>query len=103
MQFDDAICRYAICRYAICARDAGYEAISESHKCMDLTPVDGSSVDFFSFIANALFPTLSRLVASYIAVIVTPGLCRLGVRSFLSAGERPMAYLGPLDCLFRHC
>ena len=45
-------------------RDAGDEAISESHNCMDLIPVDGSSVVFFSFIANALFPTLPRLVAS---------------------------------------
>ena len=103
MQFDDAICKYAICRYAICARDARDEAISESHKCIDLTPVDGSSVDFFSFIANALFSTLSRLVASWIAVIVTPGLYRLGIGSLLSAGERPMTYLGPLDWLFRHC
>ena len=33
----------------------GDEAISESHKCMDLSPVDGSSVDFFSFTENALF------------------------------------------------
>ena len=28
--------------------DAGDEAISESHKCMDLSPADGSSVHFFS-------------------------------------------------------
>ena len=28
--------------------DAGAEAISESHKCMDLSPADGSSVHFFS-------------------------------------------------------
>ena len=42
----------------------GDEATSESHKCMDLSPVDRSSVDFFFFTANALFPTLSRLVAS---------------------------------------
>ena len=62
MQFDDAICRLAICEYA--PGDAGDEAISESHKYMDLSPVDGSSVDFFSFTANALFPTLPRLVAS---------------------------------------
>ena len=33
----------------------GHEAISESHKCMDLAPVDGSSVDFFPFTANPLF------------------------------------------------
>ena len=67
MQFDDAICKYAICSHAIgeyAPGDAGDEAISESHKCMDLSPVDGSSVDFFSFTANALFPTLPRLVAS---------------------------------------
>ena len=40
------------------------EAISESYKCMDLVPVDGSSVDFFSFIANVFLSTLSRLIAS---------------------------------------
>ena len=51
MQFDDA------------TRDAGDEAISESHKCMDLSPAVGSSVNSF-FAANALSPTLSRLVAS---------------------------------------
>ena len=65
MQFDDAIsqiCYLWVCDMRISA--AGDEAISESHKCMDLTPVDGSSVDFFSFIARALFPTLPRLVAS---------------------------------------
>ena len=27
---------------------AGDEAISESYKCMDLSTVDGSSIDFFS-------------------------------------------------------
>ena len=43
MQFDDAICEYAIC-----AEIPGDEAISESHKCMDLSPLDGSSVCFFS-------------------------------------------------------
>ena len=64
MQFDDAICKYSICRYTIYARDAGDEAISKSYKYMDLSPVNGSSVNFFSFIANALFPTLPRLVAS---------------------------------------
>ena len=38
-----------ICGYAICAAgDAGDEAISESHICMDLAPVDGSSVVSFS-------------------------------------------------------
>ena len=57
MKFADAICRYAICIHAICFRDARDEAISESYNCMNLTPVDGSSVDFFSFIANALFLT----------------------------------------------
>ena len=57
MQFDDAICKHA-------PGDAGDEVISESHKCMDLSPVNGSSVEFFSFTANALFPTLSRLEAS---------------------------------------
>ena len=41
-------CRYAICGYAICAGDAGDEAISKSYKCMDLSPVDGSSVRFLS-------------------------------------------------------
>ena len=44
---------YAICMlfldYAICALGgSGDEAINESHKCLHLTPVDGSSVDFFS-------------------------------------------------------
>ena len=53
---------FAAMRYA--NMRPGDEAISESHKCMDLSPVDGSSVDFFSFTANALFPTLPRLVAS---------------------------------------
>ena len=37
--------------------DAGDEAISESYKCMDLLPVDGSSVFFFLFKAiSAFFP-----------------------------------------------
>ena len=40
------------------------EAISESHKYMDLVPVDGSLVDFFSFIVNVFLSTLPRLVAS---------------------------------------
>ena len=62
MQFDDAICRLAICEYA--PVDAGDEAISESHKCMDLSPEDGCSFNFFSFTANALFSSLPRLVAS---------------------------------------
>ena len=44
--------------------DAGDEATSESHEGMHLTPVDDSSVDFFSFAAIALFPTLPRLVPS---------------------------------------
>ena len=44
--------------------DTGDKAISEIHKYIDLSPVDGSSVDFFSFTANALSPTLPRLVAS---------------------------------------
>ena len=34
-------------------------------------------------------------------VLVTPGLYRLDIGSFPSAGDRPMAYLSPLDCLFR--
>ena len=34
----------------------GRLALSESHKWLHLTPVDGSSVNFFSFEANALFP-----------------------------------------------
>ena len=39
MQFDDAIRRCAICDYAIGALvAAGDEAISKSHKCMDLAP-----------------------------------------------------------------
>ena len=37
---------FAGMRYAL--RAAGDEAISESHKRMDLTPMDGSSVIFFS-------------------------------------------------------
>ena len=36
---------FADMRYAL--GDAGDEAISKSHKCMHLTPVDGSSVIFF--------------------------------------------------------
>ena len=48
MQFDDAIRKYAVCGYAIYALVAGDEAISESHKCMDLAPLDSSSVNFFS-------------------------------------------------------
>ena len=28
--------------------DTGDDAISKSHKCIDLSPVDGSSVYFFS-------------------------------------------------------
>ena len=43
MQIDDAICGYAICVW-----DTGDEAISESHICIDLSPMDGSSVDIFS-------------------------------------------------------
>ena len=53
---------FAAMRYA--TGDAGDEAISESYKCMYLSPVDNSSVDFFPFTVNALFPTLPRLVAS---------------------------------------
>ena len=67
MQFDDAICSCAIRSYAVRAHaseDAGDEAISESHKCIDLSPVDGSSIHFCSSTANALFPTLPRLIAS---------------------------------------
>ena len=61
MLFDDAICSHAIGEYAPGdAGDAGDEAISESHKCLHLTPVDGSSVDFFSFTANALFSTFPQ-------------------------------------------
>ena len=55
MQFDDAICRHAICQYT--PEDVRDEPISESHKCLNLSPVDGSSVDFFSRTANALFHT----------------------------------------------
>ena len=29
-------------------RDIGHEAISGSHRCIDLTPMDSSSVDCFS-------------------------------------------------------
>ena len=43
--------------------DAGDEATGESHKCMHVAPVDGSSVHFFSFAAIAFFRTLPRLVA----------------------------------------
>ena len=39
MQFDDAICEYAICAW-----DAGEEAISESHKCVDLSPAVGVGI-----------------------------------------------------------
>lgn len=41
-------------------------------------------IQFFSFAAKALLPTLTRLV----------GLCCLGAESLPSAGERPVAYLG---------
>ena len=34
---------------------AGDEAISESRKCMDLAPVDGSSVNSFSFAVRTPF------------------------------------------------
>ena len=43
------------------SRDAEDEAISESHKCMDLTPVDGSSVVFFSSEPEQSFPALPHL------------------------------------------
>ena len=79
------------------------ETISESYKCIDLAPVDSSSVDFFSFIINAFLLTLPRLVTSSIAVIATSDLYRLDIESFLSAEERLMAYLGLLDYLFRYC
>ena len=92
MQFDDAICRYAICGCEMRIRDAGDKAISESHKCMVHSPAVGSSVNFFSFAAKALFP-----------FIVTPGLYRIDIGSLLSAEERLMAYLDPLNCLYRHC
>ena len=42
--------------------DAGDRVINESHKYMDLTPVDGSSVNFFSFAVKALFTTPPRLI-----------------------------------------
>ena len=61
----DAICSHAICRHAICAVvAAGDEATSESHKGMHLAPVDGSSVDFFSFRSHSIFPALPRLFSS---------------------------------------
>ena len=41
MQFDDAIRRYGICEYAIYASGMQeMRQISESHKCMDLAPMD---------------------------------------------------------------
>ena len=44
-----AIRRMLFVDYAICALGgSGDEAINESHKCLHLTPVDGSSVIFFS-------------------------------------------------------
>ena len=47
MQFD-AIRKMLFVYYAICALGgSGDEAINESHKCLHLTPVDGSSVVFF--------------------------------------------------------
>ena len=36
------------------AGDAGDKAISRSYKCLNLTPVDGSSSVFFSFRAIAV-------------------------------------------------
>ena len=53
---NDAVCSHAICRHAICVLvAAGDEATSESHKGMYLTPVNSSSVVFFSFAAIVLF------------------------------------------------
>ena len=46
MQFDNTIRRYAICGHAIYVLVMGDETISESHKCIDLAPLDGSSVIF---------------------------------------------------------
>lgn len=83
--------------YSACAYP--YRTVSP----IDLSSVDGSSVNFFSFTATALFPSLPRLVASWIVVIVTPGLFRLDIERSISAGERPMAYWDPLDCLFGYC
>lgn len=52
MQFDR--CNLQICYLWVCdmridvVGDAGDEATSRSYKCLHLTPVDGSSVGFFS-------------------------------------------------------
>ena len=49
---------FAAIRYA--NMRPGDEAISESHKYMDLSLVNNSSVDFFSFTVNALFSTFPQ-------------------------------------------
>ena len=59
MQFDDAIYKYTISRYAVyeySSGDVGDEAISESYKYIDVLSIDGSSVHFFPFTVDTLFP-----------------------------------------------
>ena len=68
------------CYSQICDMRIGRLALSESHKWLHLTPVDGSSVNSFSFEANALFPTPHSLQLARQSS-QPPGLCRLGVGS----------------------
>ena len=71
---------------------------------MGISPADVSSVKLFSSAAKSTFPTFPRLLASwiYLRYYSHSRSMPLGRREvFPSTGERPVACLGPLDCLFR--
>ena len=64
MQFDDANCSYTICGYAVSAWDVGDEAISESHKYINLLSAVGSLVRFLLLRSQSTFLILLRLLVS---------------------------------------
>lgn len=64
MQFNNAICKYTIYRYTIYARNVEDKIFSEYYKYINVLLVNSSLVNFFFFIVNIFFITLSRLVTS---------------------------------------